>query len=242
MSHPLVIEAALPAHHVLPRVVAWSLAGRGAPPLRPSAPLRPEVEDLEQLLLASARGDDRAFKRLYERTSPAIHARVRRVVWQHGEAEEVLQQVYLQIWSNAARFDPRVAAAMTWMARIARNAAIDHLRRRTTRSSFEDLAGNESDDETDPTGIDQLVDPEPGPEQLLQQRQMVVWVDGLLGRIPAMQRRVIVLAAREGRSLSEIAELCGAPLGSVKSWMRRGLLSLKAQIDADAQRPDQRSA
>lgn len=237
MPLPCTLEAATPAHPVAPRAEGWSTsrAGRVRAP-RPSVAATRLPEDLDHLLLKSARGDEHAFKRLYERSSAAIYARVRRAVWQHGEAEEVLQQVYLQIWANAARFDPQVAGAMTWMSRIARNAAIDHLRRRSTRRSYEDVASLEVDDDTDPTGIDQLADPEPGPEQLLQQRQLVAWVDGLLGRIPAMQRRVIVMAAREGRSLSEIADLCGAPLGSVKSWMRRGLLSLKVLIDAEAGR------
>lgn len=235
--HILKATALLPSLPDLPSAVAWSEPRRSKPAVRARQPARDDAVDLDQLLVATARGDNAAFKRLYVCSSPALYARVRRIVWQHSEAEEVLQQVYLQIWTHADRFDPRVAAAMTWMARIARNGAIDHLRRRATRRSFEDLASAEFDEDIDdPTGIDRLVEPGPGPEQVLQQRQAALWVDGLLDRIPAMQRRVIVLAAREGRSLSEIALLCGAPLGSVKSWMRRGLLSLKSLIDAEPQR------
>ena len=215
---------------------AWS-----PPKSAPACPIVPADipanTPLDDLLLATAAGDRRAFEQLYQRSSPALYAAVRRSVWLRCEAEEVLQEAYVKIWRHAGSFDPRQAQASTWMARIVRNHAIDHLRRGNARATHEVARDTDLDGDSTFGGADQLADAAPTPLQLLEQHEQVRRVDSLLACLSASQRQVLVLAFREGLSQAEIAARLGAPLGTVKSWMRRGLLGLKELLGNDGAHP-----
>lgn len=201
------------------------------PAAPPAAAVRPVPPDLDALLMASGSGDHAAFERLYRLSCQAVYAQVRRTVWQRCEAEDVLQATYLNVWRHASRFDPEQSQAITWMSRIARNGAIDHLRRSSSRQQHE-VAGDLYDEaEADD---DRMADPAPTPAQQAEQRQRDARVDALLQRLSTPQRQVLVLAYRDGLSQLEIAEHLGAPLGTVKSWMRRGLLALRHLMQDDA--------
>lgn len=184
----------------------------------------------DRLLLSAGGGDRSAFRDLYNQSSAQLFAVVRRTVWQRGEAEEVLQEVYLKIWRHAAAYDMSQSHALTWMARIARNHAIDHLRRLAARpTTHSESQQPDASDGVEDTGIDAA----PRPDEWLEREQQRAQVDRLLSALSGIQRQVVLMSFREGRSQSDIAAHLGAPLGSVKSWMRRALQQLKLDIEED---------
>lgn len=184
--------------------------------------------ELPALLRASARGDRRAFERLYQLTSGRMLALVRRTVWHRGEAEEVLQELYVRIWRHAATYDPERAQAMAWLGRIARNLAVDHLRRNAARAAHEqaDLPSTLTD--TGAGAIERCADPSGGPAEQLASRQLSVQAKALLDELNPGQRCVLILSFWEGLSQTEVAARLGLPVGTVKSTMRRSLMALKA--------------
>lgn len=189
-----------------------------------------------RLLQATSAGDATAFSALYQLTSARLFAVVRRIVWSRAEAEEVLQEVYLKIWRHAAAFDATQAQPLSWMTRIARNHSIDHLRRAASRIAHEqqiDRAGG--DDDADPRADHAGIDPSPRPEEWLEQRDDERRFDQLMNGLSPIQRQVLVMSFREGCTQVDIAARLDAPLGTVKSWMRRALQQLKAAIDQQDQ-------
>jgi len=174
-------------------------------------------DDLGNLLLATAGGDRGAFERLYGRTSAKLFGICLRILHERTQAEEALQDVYLAIWHKAGLYDGERASPITWLAMIARNKAIDHLRaRRTDRLSQPiDLAAELADDAAGVADLAIARD---------DNRRLRACFDELSGE----QRRVIHTAFFEGCTYEEIAERSETPIGTVKSWIRRGLLKLKA--------------
>ncbi len=186
--------------------------------------------------MSTALGDRVAFERLYQMTSARLFATVRRSIWVRSEAEEVLQEIYLKIWGGATAYDPARSQALTWMMRVARNHAIDHLRRGAARRAHEHSSGvyraRESvQGETDAEPA--AVDDSPRPDEWLENEQNQRRFDQLLAGLGAMQRQVLVMAFRDGCTHADIALRLDAPLGSVKSWMRRALQKLKSTIESE---------
>jgi RNA polymerase sigma-70 factor (ECF subfamily) len=176
---------------------------------------------LRSLLTATADGDRRAFETLYQRTSAKLFGICLRILNERTQAEEALQDVYLAIWRKAGLYDGDRASPITWLAQIARNKAIDHLRaakpeRLSQPFEFAFEGGAEPIDET-PRAPDLA-------ETRDDNRRLQVCLDELSGE----QRAVIQTAFFEGCTYEEIAERSATPLGTVKSWIRRGLLKLKA--------------
>jgi RNA polymerase sigma-70 factor, ECF subfamily len=175
-----------------------------------------EREQLRHWLLGTAGGDRRCFEEMYRRTSSKLFGVCLRILHERSEAEEVLQDVYLTIWRKASQYDGDRASPMTWLAMIARSKAIDRLRAgRVGRASVSiDLASELADD-----GIDapSLV------EAASQGRRLHNCLEELSGD----QGRVIRVAFFEGSTYEEIAERSATPLGTIKSWIRRGLRTLK---------------
>ncbi|MBS0600237.1 MAG: sigma-70 family RNA polymerase sigma factor [Proteobacteria bacterium] len=183
--------------------------------------------ELTDLLLASGRGDRPAFERLYRLSSPRLYSLARWLLKRDALAEEIMQEAYVQIWRDAARFDPARASAMTWMAVIVRHCALDELRRK--RPELEPgggSAGSDEDDAMPEPGVAEA-DPDAGPLELAladgDRRQLGICLETL----SEMQRQSILLAFLRGLTHSEVASALAAPLGSVKSWVRRGLEQLK---------------
>jgi RNA polymerase sigma-70 factor (ECF subfamily) len=200
-------------------------------------PLRPrDAAELSGWLARAGLGDRAAFEALYRATSGTLLGVVLRIVPDRAQAEDVLQEVYVSVWRHAGGFDAARAQPMTWLGSVARHAAIDSLRRAQARvpTVSSHRVSDSGDDDIDLA--DQTPSEDAGPLQLLQsaaeQRQVVHCV----GRLSAEQQQCVALAFYQGLSHSEVADHLVQPLGTVKSWLRRALQSLKACLDHAAQR------
>jgi RNA polymerase sigma-70 factor (ECF subfamily) len=172
---------------------------------------------LAGLLAATARGDRAAFAKLYLLSSPKLFGVALRIVRREDWAEDVLQECYVRIWSHAREYRPGLAAPMTWMASIVRNRCLDWLRR--PNPEVPDLDG---------ALIDGAPSANPGPLAELERSSEAQALARCLNGLEAKQRQAIALAFFEGLSHSELARHMREPLGTVKTWVRRGLLRLKA--------------
>ncbi len=183
------------------------------------------------LLARSALGDRAAFQRLYERTSGHLFAVVLRIQRDRALAEDLLQEIYVNVWRAAASFDASRSQPLTWLTSIARNRAIDSLRRAQTQPMLLSATPDDDDEGDGPDAVDHA-DEGPGPLDLLQRagdaRELHRCMDGLA---PA-QRQSVALAFYDGLSHTEVAEHLQQPLGTVKSWLRRALLALRGCLDA----------
>jgi RNA polymerase sigma-70 factor (ECF subfamily) len=180
--------------------------------------LPPEIE-LAQLLQRCAAQDPAAFRTLYDKTSPIIFARLLRMLRRRAVAEEVLQDVFVRIWQRAAQYELSRGRALAWMVTIARYCAIDLMRReRLTLVSDDTLAEFADESATLDGGVEK-------PNNF----------DHCIGQLNENTRACLTLAFVEGRSHDEIARLTVNPLGSVKSWIRRGLLALKECLSTERQ-------
>ena len=193
----------------------------------------PRSRELGHLLSHSALGDRAAFKRLYELSSGHLYAVILRIQRDRNLAEDLLQEVYVNAWKAAGSFDAQRAQPLTWLTHIARNKAIDSLRRAQSQPRFESVH-HEHDDDDRPDLDQRLVDDAPGPAALLERasdaRQLGHCMDGL----SAQQRQSVALAFFDGLSHAEVAEHLRQPLGTVKSWVRRALMTLKGCLERAA--------
>src|SRR6266481_10177965 len=158
-----------------------------------------------------------AFEQLYDRHSRIVYTLVLRIVQQGSIAEEVVQDVFLQLWRNAARYDTRRGPFVPWLLTLARNRALDHLRLKSERQ-------RRREDQTD---VLPQIAQAPQYEKELDEKRRAEVVRSLMGSLSAPQKKAIEMAYFEGLSHSEIAEALQEPLGTVKSWIRNGLLRLK---------------
>jgi RNA polymerase sigma-70 factor (ECF subfamily) len=185
--------------------------------------------ELAQLLAQTGLGDRQAFARLYERTSSHLLAVVLRIQRDRAQAEDLLQEIYVSVWKAAAGFDAARSQPLTWLTHIARNRAIDSLRRAQAQPRTESTT--RADDDDRPEADDTLADEAPGPLDLLglasQKRQLSACMD----RLTPPQRQSVALAFFDGLSHAEVAEQLREPLGTVKSWVRRALATLKSCLD-----------
>jgi RNA polymerase sigma factor (sigma-70 family) len=194
--------------------------------------------ELADLLARVALRDRQAFQKLYERSSPHLFAVVLRIQRNRTLAEDVLQEVYVNIWRSAASYDVHRAQALTWLTSVARNRAIDSLRRRQTEPdtvSSQTWHGDGDPDNDDM--IERVASEEPGPEQLLMRAAQAQSIQGCMGELSAEQQQSLALAFYQGLSHAEVADHLSQPLGTVKSWLRRGLQALKGCLDRLGMRP-----
>jgi len=166
--------------------------------------------------------DVSAFEELYDRHSRIVFALVLRIVRQASTSEEVVQDVFLALWRNAAQYDQSRGPFVPWLLTLARNRALDQLRLKSERQRRrEDQA-----DELPP------VVTMPDFEGSLDEERRAKRVRELMASLNPQQKRAIELAYFEGLSHSEIADALKEPLGTVKSWIRTGLLRLKEGLQA----------
>jgi len=165
-----------------------------------------------------------AFEELYDRHSRIVYGLVLRILQQATTAEEVVQDVFLQLWRNASQYDSSRGPFLPWLLTLARNRALDHLRLKSERQRR-----REEQTEELPPAI-ALPDYESG----LDQKRRATRVRELMSALQPQQRRAIELAYFEGLSHSEIAAKLQEPLGTVKSWIRNGLLKLKEGLQGTA--------
>jgi RNA polymerase sigma-70 factor (ECF subfamily) len=166
--------------------------------------------------------DVSAFEQLYDRHSRAIYSLVLRILQQVGTAEEVVQDVFLQLWRNAAQYDVSRGPFVPWLFTLARNRALDTLRLKSERQ-------RRREDQTEELPPIASV---PQYEQQLDEKRRAEKVRALMASLSPQQKKAIELAYFEGLSHSEIAAAMKEPLGTVKSWIRNGLLRLKEELQA----------
>ena len=176
-----------------------------------------------QLTAALARiaaGDRAALRMVYQDTSAKLFGVCLRILQDRTEAEDVLQDVYVTVWRKAAAFDPGRASPITWLVAIARNRAIDRLRASAVNRRMEPIdAANE------------VRDPAPAALDRLAQSQQRARLDGCLDELEARHAAAIRAAFLDGATYDELAERMNVPLGTMKSWIRRGLLKLRACLE-----------
>jgi RNA polymerase sigma-70 factor (ECF subfamily) len=183
------------------------------------APAQNEL--LKNLLAASGNGDQQAFARLYQETSSKLFGVAIRIVRREDWAEEVVQESYVKIWNHAGDYKMQLSAPLTWMTSIVRNRSLDWLRR-----------PNLEIPEDDYHPLDSWASDDAGPLQMLQSQTEAQALANCLGRLEAKMRQAIVLVFFDGMSHSELAGHMQEPLGTVKTWVRRGLDRLKTCLDS----------
>ena len=179
------------------------------------------------LLARVALGDRQAFSALYRETSAHLFGVILRINPDRAQAEDILQDIFITLWRAAAGFDATRSQPLTWLTSIARNRAIDSLRRRKTEVTTvsANLAGRDGGDDIDL--LAKLPSDAPSPLQQLEQAAQAREITHCLQQLKAEQQQCVALAFYQGLSHAEVADHLGQPLGTVKSWVRRALLVLK---------------
>lgn len=173
-----------------------------------------------------AEGDGAALAILYDAHSRAIYSLALRVLGEQADAEEVVQDVFAQVWRQAARYDPGRGSVGAWMMTIARSRAIDRLRARRARPDRVAVVNDADTRERPAASAD--------PSDALAMEIDAGRVRAALGELPLLQRIAIELAYFEGLTQSEIAERLEQPLGTIKTRVRLGLLKLRDVLSAGA--------
>jgi RNA polymerase sigma-70 factor, ECF subfamily len=163
------------------------------------------------VVTAMRSGDQSAMAELYDRYSGIVYAVALRILADTSAAEDVLQEIFLQLWRNPGAFDAARGSLGAWLAVIARNRAIDSLRRRRPETDIEDVVLSVAPDLASETDRSRAAEK----------------VRGVLGAMPPPQRTVLEMAYFEGMSHSEIATKTGEPLGTIKTRIRAGLIALR---------------
>jgi RNA polymerase sigma-70 factor (ECF subfamily) len=179
--------------------------------------LQPEpAQESDVLLLkAIAARDEAALAQLYDRYRAILFGLLMRILNNREEAEDVLQEVFLQVWRKAADFDENRGRPFTWLVTLARSRGIDRLRTLASRERVAEAGAREVSEEISDAATDALKS---------EQRGLV---SDALAKLPDEQKRPIMLAYFDGLTQSEIATRLGAPLGTVKTRMRTGMIRLR---------------
>ncbi len=181
----------------------------------------PEFPSPETLLGQIALGNRAAFETLYRGTADRLFGVCVRVLNERAEAEEALQEAFTSVWRKANQFDAGRASAMSWLGTMARNKAIDRLRKRPERSALAtlDLAAD-------------VPDPAASPVREAEALAESARLARCLEELEPKRRSLIREAFFGGRTYEELAHRAQAPIGSIKSWIRRGLMQLRACLES----------
>ena len=172
--------------------------------------------EIGDLLRATASGDRAAFRLLYDRASPKLYGIALKICRDRPMAEDVLQEVFVDVWRKARNFDPRRGEAGAWLAVIARNRSVDALRRQGR--GFLAASASDSGEVPDPVmtgdgGVDYLT------------------LIDCLGRLEEREKDLILRAYYRGDTRDDLARAYDAPVNTIKTWLRRGLIALKKCLD-----------
>lgn len=175
---------------------------------------------LAALLTAAGAGDRQAFAELYAHSSAKLFGLVLRICRQRPLAEDVLQETFVKIWRFAASYRAEAAPPLTWMAAVARNTAIDAMRRRTElQFAVSEDGRSEEEQIADPATLQ--------PTDALDMRALHRCLD----RLDSEQKSAVTLAYIDGYSREELADRFQRPVGTIKTWLHRGLAKLKDCLD-----------
>lgn len=180
----------------------------------------PVDERLEGLISASAQGVESAFEQLYRSTSAQLYGVLLRILRTEALAQEALQETYIRIWHNAERYRSDRSSPRTWLVSIARNHAIDVLRKRSNREDVELIL--------DKSSLEDMSDRKASLETRHESGQLLAFC---LEQLTEPARECVVGAYCEGYSQEELSDRLQRPIGTVKSWIRRSLISLKDCLD-----------
>jgi RNA polymerase sigma-70 factor (ECF subfamily) len=172
---------------------------------------QPSVEDDQSLLALVRKGDEQAMASLFDRYSKVVYSVALRVLRDPAAAEDVLQEIFMQVWRNPDSFTSTRGSLGGWLAVVARNRSIDTLRRKRSADSVDDVVLASS------TNIASEV----------ERNSLMERARGIIVTLPAEQRKTLEMAFFDGLTHSEIAELTGDPLGTVKTRIRSALLTLR---------------
>ncbi|UIF85450.1 sigma-70 family RNA polymerase sigma factor [Cupriavidus sp. UYPR2.512] len=187
----------------------------------------PGAERLAALLQAVAIGDRQALRGLYDLSATKLFGLALRITGRRDWAEDVVQESFVSIWHHAGDYRPHLAAPMTWMTAIVRNRALDCLRRASAAHVGQTV-------ELDEDLGEWLADDAAGPAELADASQQARALNRCLQRLDQPQRQAIMLAYLQDLSHAELAARLRAPLGTVKSWIRRGLERLRSCMEGAA--------
>ncbi len=174
--------------------------------------------ELARLLALAADGDAAAFRQFYDLTSAKLFGIVLRILGERGEAEDIVQEVYVTVWRKAAEFDATRASPITWVATIARNRAIDRLRARNSRPT------------TAIEAADAVADTSPDAPALIDAANDVMRVSAAMAGLAPAHAAAIRACYFEGLTYEAVAARDNVPVGTLKSWVRRGLVRMKSEL------------
>jgi RNA polymerase sigma-70 factor (ECF subfamily) len=172
-------------------------------------------QELVWLLAAVAKADQAAFERLYAATRAKLYGVVLRILRRQDLADEVMQETYLKIWTSAGQYDPALASPITWMVAIARNRAIDVVRKKTEVSIEEESDVLEAAADTP--------DPLAKRETAEELRRLLA----CMGRLDEERRRLVLFAYYGGWSREQLAAKFEKPVNTIKTWLRRALMEIR---------------
>ena len=184
-------------------------------------------ERLVQLLDAVGQRDAAALKALYDLTAPRLYGLALKLVRQRELAQDVLQEAFLTVWRAASDYRDALSPPLAWLGLIVRSRALDALRRR--KAAREDVSDSldQSSYDDGPTPLDVMTSETPGPLDNVQTSQTASALHSCLARLEPRQREVLSLAYLRELSHGELSEQLKLPLGTVKTWIRRGLEQLR---------------
>ena len=188
---------------------------------RPKPASNEAREALRAAMIRLGDGDRTALEQVYSATRVKLYGICLRILGDRKEAEDALQDVYVNLWQRAGRYDPERASPIAWLATFARNRAIDRLRKGKVRE------GAVAVEEAAP-----LADETPLADDLLIDAERAARVHACLGKLDDPARSSIRAAFFEGRTYGELAQAQDVPLGTMKSWIRRGLMKLRECMEA----------
>ncbi len=194
-------------------------AGVPRRPLRRARLTMAEREQLTEWLAATAQGDQQAFQNLYAATSSQLYALLLRILRNPERAQDALQDAYVRVWQKADTYAPERGAPLTWLLSIARYRALDLLRRKRPEVAMPE----------EPDMVATLLEDQQAlsPVEENENLQSLDAIQVCLKTLQPQQRDSVLLAYYEGLTHQELAERMEAPLGTVKSWIRRGLIRLR---------------
>ncbi|MCA0279646.1 MAG: sigma-70 family RNA polymerase sigma factor [Proteobacteria bacterium] len=177
-----------------------------------------DLTEIDHLIARCGLGDRRAFAALYGATSAKLFGLAVRILGNRAEAEDAVQDIYVRIWQNAARYRAEGLSPWAWLLTIGRNACIDRLRARRATQPLDEAA--------------ELADLAPGPEETALASAEARRIAGCLATLPPERAEAVRRAYLEGETYDELAHRFGVPLNTMRTWLRRSLMKLRECLSA----------